>query len=349
MSKRLPYGVLAVLAIVSLAVSCATGGEPPRNYAGTYVGYAWKDEAKGVALADATEKVVTTLTLDRKGVIKEASMDFLVLVNGEWKSRLAEVESVSADFTAKPTPAVADPYKAGASMFNLKVQDKMSVYAVAVAADGAVAGLIVDPMTRFQFEFKLPPGFDYGRPVADLTIESGLFVPTIRTSSGGLMKPKSWEELAGQSIFDYSPYSHVLNLRGDLVGVGSYSTIKELLVAMGVAFDGARPRALAAKAGYTGQGGWAGNYAAIADYLTGKSALQITSLADWSDPRYAGAVNAEGFFGLSAVAGATRTVQESYNGIAGATVRISRESASYQRALVAAGILDESRVVKGRF
>jgi len=33
----------------------------------------------------------------------------------------------------------------------------------------------------------------------------------------------------------------------------------------------------------------------------------------------------------------------------GATVRISRESTSYQRALVEAGILDESDVVIGRF
>ncbi len=48
-------------------------------------------------------------------------------------------------------------------------------------------------------------------------------------------------------------------------------------------------------------------------------------------------------------AGATKTAQDSLDGIAGATVRMSRESTSFQRALVAAGILTEEDVIKGRF
>ncbi|HAE23190.1 MAG TPA: hypothetical protein DCG47_12845, partial [Spirochaetaceae bacterium] len=280
----------SIIAAVSLAFglvlsSCASGGAGARDYSGTFIGYAWKDEAKGVSLENATEKVQTTLVLDRKGFIKEASLDFLVLKNGEWTSRLAEAESVSIDYSVSPMAAVADPYKAGVSMFKVQANDVMSLYAVGVAADGTVAGFIVDPMTRFQFEFKFLPGFDFNRPVSILTIESGLFVPTARSSSGGLMKPKSWTALAGQSIFDYSPYSHVLNLRGDFSGLSSGSSIAELLVAMGVLFDGPRAKAMAPVFGYTGQGGWAGNYAAIEEFLVGKNARDLSSLIDWSNAR----------------------------------------------------------------
>ncbi len=40
-------------------------------------------------------------------------------------------------------------------------------------------------------------------------------------------------------------------------------------------------------------------------------------------------------------AGATRTVQDSCDGISGATVRMAREATSYQRALAEAGIIEE--------
>jgi len=47
--------------------------------------------------------------------------------------------------------------------------------------------------------------------------------------------------------------------------------------------------------------------------------------------------------------GATKTVQNSIDLITGASVRMSRESNSYQRALVKAGILKEEDVLKGRY
>ena len=77
--------------------------------------------------------------------------------------------------------------------------------------------------------------------------------------------------------------------------------------------------------------------------------FELTSLVDWSAQRYAGSIDAENRFGVDATTGATRTAQNSVDAIAGATVRVSRESTAYQRALVAAGILDESEVVIGRF
>jgi len=52
---------------------------------------------------------------------------------------------------------------------------------------------------------------------------------------------------------------------------------------------------------------------------------------------------------VDTVTGATKTVQDSVDTISGATVRMSRESGAYQRALVDAGILEEKDVIKGRY
>ena len=60
-------------------------------------------------------------------------------------------------------------------------------------------------------------------------------------------------------------------------------------------------------------------------------------------------MNGDNFFGIDVVSGATKTAQNSTDGIAGATVRMSRESTSYQRALVKSGIISEEDVIKGRF
>jgi Na+-transporting NADH:ubiquinone oxidoreductase subunit NqrC len=65
--------------------------------------------------------------------------------------------------------------------------------------------------------------------------------------------------------------------------------------------------------------------------------------------RWSKAINDDNFFGVDVVSSATKTAQNSVDGISGATVRISRESTSYQRALVKAGILEEKEVIKGRF
>jgi len=80
-----------------------------------------------------------------------------------------------------------------------------------------------------------------------------------------------------------------------------------------------------------GLGGWKGNHEAIAQNLIGQDATQLTSLVDWTLPRYAGAVNEDNAFGVDVESGATNTVQNSCDGISGATVRVSRESTSYQK------------------
>lgn len=83
--------------------------------------------------------------------------------------------------------------------------------------------------------------------------------------------------------------------------------------------------------------------------LIGQNATQKPSLVDWSIPRYAGAINAKRQFGIDVQTGATRTAQNSIETISGATIRMSWESTSYQRALVQAGILKETDVIIGRF
>lgn len=119
--------------------------------------------------------------------------------------------------------------------------------------------------------------------------------------------------------------------------------------AAGVAFDDGAAAPMDAEHGFFGLGGWYGNYEALRDNLIGESALEKTSIVDWSVERYGDGVNEDNQFGVDEVSGATRTVQNSIDGISGATVRISRESTSYQRALVDAGVLEEDEVIIGRF
>jgi hypothetical protein len=204
------------------------------------------------------------------------------------------------------------------------------------------------PVTRYLFEMKFKPGYDYSTKVGAVTVDSGQLVPTVLTESGGI-KINDWSQLNGKSILNISPFSHVLTRSGVLAGINDTSTMQELLVKMGVVFKDSKPVPAAAKYGYTGIGGWAGNYAAIGEFLKGKNALELTSLVDWSIDRYKKGINANNFFGVDTVAGATKTVQNSYDTIAGATVRMSRESNSYQRALVKAGIIKEEDVIKGRY
>jgi hypothetical protein len=225
----------------------------------------------------------------------------------------------------------------------------MSFYAIAVDENGTVAGVMVDPITRYQFEFKLPAEFDFSAPVSSLTIGSGLIVPTVRTSTAGLVKPESWDGLSDKHFFNISAFSHVVKDDGVLQGVSGTTTVQAMLEKLGVIFASGVPQEKAISYGFFGKGGWSGNYAAIKQFLVGKNALEVLSLVDWTNGRYAPAINAQNQFGIDVPAGATKTAQDSYDTIAGATVRMSRESESYQKALVEAGILTLDQVIIGRF
>jgi hypothetical protein len=341
-------GWIIVLTIL-LVVSCAG-----KDYSGTHVGYSWQSEAKGTTLEEATQKIETTLTLDKKGTILDAKMNFLVKAkDGTWFARNDTSAEVAVDFAVDPKPAELSndgkDYKAGVSMFKIKTADMMSFYAVAAGPDGTTALAIVEPFTRYQFEIKMEPGFDFAKPIKDMTVGSGFLVPTIRASSGGYLVVKNRQDLADKHLFAFYRDPYVLTGRGVLKGLTPDSTMKELLEKTGVTFRDGKPQPTEVKYGFSSNGGWAGNYKAVGEFLKGKDATKLTSLIDWKNPRYAGAINKDNFFGVDAKSGATKTVQNSVDGIAGATVRMSREATSYQRALVKAGILKEKDVIKGRF
>ena len=353
--------IFALIAVISLSIfGCSANTPAPANtpaakdYSGTYTGYSWKGEAKGTTLNEAAQKIETVLTLDNKGVITDASMLFYKQdKEGKWYTRQDPSAEVAVDFSVTPTAATLQndkqEYAAGNSMFKIKTADLMSFYAVAVSEDSTIAFGIVEPFTRYLNEIKVDKNFDLSTKIKDMTIGNGLVVPTVRTSTSGLNKPKDWSELQDKNFLNVHSVFHVITEAGVFKGITQESTIKDLLVSAGVTFEGDIAKPLAVKYGRSGVGGWEGNYKNIEDFLVGKNALELKSLIDWEVPRYKAGINADNFFGVDGVAGATKTVQNSTDGIAGATVRISREATSYQRALVEAGILTEEEVVKGRF
>lgn len=351
MKKRLLFGgVLAALTVAGCSgTNTAETVAENKGYAGVYQGVSWRGEASGVTLEEATQKIETTLTLNEDGIIEDVDMNFFALKNGEWKARNNPKSTVTIDYSVDPKAAVpGSDYSPGQSMFDVKTNDMMSFYALGVDTDGTVAFGIVDAVIRYQLEVKMDSDFDFDSTLETVTIGDGL-VPTVRTSGSGLIKPSDWSELEGEDLFGIHPWNHVISDYGVLEGIDETSTVREMLETLGVEFEDGKPKAMEATYGFHSNGGWKGNYDSMANYLRGKDANEVTSFVDWSNPKYAQNITEENFFGVDRIAGATRTAQNSVEGMAGATVRISRENTSYQRALVDAGIISEDDVIKGRF
>ncbi|WP_423188420.1 hypothetical protein ACO1PF_07355 [Alkalibacterium sp. f15] len=317
-----------------------------QSYAGTFVGRYWSGETDGVPYEEADQYIETILELDEDGIIVDAKMNFFKTVDDFWTMRQSGNAYVDINYDIEPTTAVpGEDYEAGDSMFTVYTADMMSFYAVGVNEDNTVAHAIVDPITRYQFESKLPADFDYETLMSELTVNSEYNKPTTRTSGSG---PNEWDSLKLRTIFNTEdPWSHVVNSTGVLEGVDNDSTVKDYMEALGVEFDGETPQPMEAVYSYFGKGGWNGNYRAIEENLIGQNATELTSLIDWSD--YEESINDENQFGVDVETGATKTVQNSVDTISGATVRMSREATSYQRALIDAGILDEDDIILGRF
>jgi hypothetical protein len=145
-------------------------------------------------------------------------------------------------------------------------------------------------------------------------------------------------------------------LRGVFKGISNDTTIQELLELADVSFINGKPQQMEAHYGYHSMGGWYGNYQQIARTMVDRNVRDVSGLAKFEGKAYKGgdyalSINEDNFFGINTdvVSGATTTIQNSYDTISGATVRISREHTSFQRALVAAGVMKEEDVIKGRF
>ncbi|MGL1894183.1 MAG: hypothetical protein OCD02_21315 [Spirochaetaceae bacterium] len=348
MNKNIIKSLFALTSVLVL-MSCG------KDYSGTYTGYSWKGEFKGVILEEASQKIETTLVLDKKGNVLEASMDFMKLSkSGEsWYLRNDPSSTVTVDFSVEPSLAQpqsdTQDYTAGSSMFNIKTNDKMSFFAVAVNDDSTLAFVMVDPFHRYMSELKLTSDFDYSRPISDITIANGLLIPTVRTSGSGYIKPTNWEKYENTHLFGFYEDEYVYIARGTYRGLTSESSIQELMEKAGVSFNNGIPKTMSVEHGFFSSGGWTGNYKTVGNFIVGKNVKELDSLIDWSIPKFKNGVNDNNFFGVDIVSGATKTAQDSTDGISGATVRMSRESTSYQRALVAADVITEKQVIKGRF
>ncbi len=344
--------VALAAAQADLATAIASLTIEQEDLSGTYVGYSWKGEASGTLLEDATQKVETILTLNAEGIVTDASVLFWKMKDGSWYTRQDGTTHISVDPTI--TPLAATPgasYTKGTSMFTIDTHDFMSLYAVEVFDDGSAVFLFVDPTTRYQYEIALPIGYDYSTLISAVTVNGteGGFIPTVRTSGSGLVKPAAWSELDGLNMFNISGFNHVIGDDGVFEGLSSSSTMQELLEATGVTFTTTIPDTFALDYGRHSKGGWQGNYEAIEEFLIGKDVTTLITLIDWDVSRWGDSINSSNFFGIDLVAGSTKTVQNSFDTIAGATVRMSRENTSFLRALVAAGIITEADVIVGRF
>lgn len=317
--------------------------------AGTYTGYAWRGENKGVAFKDATGYIVCKLTLDDDGIIKNARFNVLTMHGDRWVERSNPESMVTINYDVTPTAvSFGEKITNGASMFSILTTDKMSFYAAGVSEKGVGALVILDAVLRYQFEYKFPAGFDYSTKFGTLTIGDGA-IPTTATENG-LIKVKDWNDFKGKTILNVNKYNHVIVKYGVFKGLSDNATVREFMERAGVKFDSnGNPLPTAPVWGFHSNGGWYGNYVAIANYLIGKNAKEVTSLVDWTVERWKKGINANNFFGVDTISGATKTVQNSVDTISGATVRMSRESEAYQRALVDAGILQEKDVIKGRY
>ncbi|MCL1992858.1 MAG: hypothetical protein FWG66_07910 [Spirochaetes bacterium] len=358
-------GIIATTAVVGILVAaCATAPAAPTAQR-MYVGHSWGGERAGVTLENATSVIETRLFLDANDIITDVQIDFLLLQNGRWIQRNNSRARVSINFAVTPTAATpaatVAAHTPGASMFTIDTNDLMSFYAVGVDTDGTVAFVFVDPTSRYQLEARFPPDFDFSQPMGNLG-QLEVFIPTVFTSGTGFAPNADWIvsgdgftiDLHGQSIFDTHPWNHVIYERGTFQGTGNATPLREFLELAGVVF-GANgvPMAMAPRYGFHSVGGWEGNFVAIRQYMVGRNAREVTGFGEFS-PRHAAAINPQTrFFHWDyipdGVTGATATWQDSFDGIAGATVRISRENTSFQRALVAAGFITEAQVIRGRF
>lgn len=344
--------VIMMLLVSSMSVGAIFTGCSSKNtnIEGSYEGIAWNGQPKGVSLEDSIEKLIAKIDVDSKGVITNSEYDYLIKVNEEWVSRKDTSATVNVDFSIDPKAAVINGEEVtnGSTMFDVKTNNMMSFYSVAVNKDNTVAVMIAEPTTRYRFEAKLTSDFNFETPLGEIKIGE-TWIPSLREMPFGIVTVSEWSELNGKSLYDINPFTQVIYKRGDLEGMDNKATMKELLEAMGVIFIDGVPQPTEPKYGFHSLGGWKGNYESLAKELVGKNINEVKSLVDYSPERYAKAINKDNFFGVDVVSGSTKSIQNSIDTISGATVRMSRENEAYQRALVQAGVLKESDVVKGRF
>lgn len=339
--------LLASMTIGTIFIGCSSQNT---NLEGSYEGIAWNGQPKGVTLEEATEKLIAKIDVDSKGIITNAEYDYLVKMNGEWVSRKDTSAIVNVDFSVDPKVASINGEEVipGSTMFDVKTNNMMSFYSVAVNDDNTVAVMIAEPTTRYRFEAKLGSDFNFESTLGEIKIGE-TWIPSLREMPFGIVNVSDWSEFNGKSLYDINPFTHVIYKRGVLEGIDNKATMKELLDGMGVEFVDGIPQKMEPKYGFHSLGGWKGNYESLAQELIGKDINEVKSLVDYTPEKYANSINEDNFFGVDVLSGATKSIQNSIDTISGATVRMSRENEAYQRALVKAGILKEADVIKGRF
>ncbi|WP_202943866.1 hypothetical protein [Natranaerobius thermophilus] len=250
--KKLKFSLVFVLALSALVIvaGCADTDEPAteesngedeqeQSLEGRYVGYSWEGEADGQSFDEAGRYIETILELDEDGIIEDATMRYFQEIDGYWTTRQSGNAYVDVDFSVEPKEATpGDDYQEGQSMFTVNTANMMNFYATAVDETGEVAVTMVDPVTRYQFDYNFPADFDYDTPMSEITVDSDYFVPTVRTSGGGVEQVEDWEDFADKTIFNmHDMWSHVVNDTGELEGIDEDSSVREFLEAFEIEFE----------------------------------------------------------------------------------------------------------------
>ncbi len=312
MKKLLVLGIAA-----GATLTACNGGSSETSYKGIYHGVSYRDEAT------RRDRVEVVMELDKDSTILSVDFNFF---NGN--DRLRDTDYISAEFVPETDAAT--------SAFDIDANDMMSTWAAHY--DGTSFHVaIMSAWHRIMVETT----FD----LTDATAKIDTLTWTGNsTHYGSLKNGATAGDVAvfttpteGQISHPFVERWSVASRQGIFKDMNGNTTVEALAKAL---FGGTLPTEEKTEAGFHSNGGWAGNYLAMSEYLKGKKASEYTSLTHGIEVP-----------GKSEddIKTASTNIIDSSNMIAGATMRTSRENQAYQKALVAAGILKEDDVFEAKW
>ena len=333
--------LLATLALAPLAVTACGGSDAAEATAMTKVAYSYKS---GEA-ATSNQRVKSEVTV-KSGVIQDIKFAFeKITTNGAWDSETIsrrDDKTISAtrnsnafaglSLTAINSSDTTDDI-AGigtTSMFDITATDMMSTYA-AVSDGTNVSVAIMGAESRMMYEAVINKTSDAAKGLDDLDW---------KVNKAHYSAHKGSDAKIGTTPFNFGDWEKVAVANGVFKGLStamdSTSTAADLIAKLEAAGMKDDSKVVS---GFHSLGGWYGNYRAIEASLKGKNVNNFKYLWNYDGPQLGSKPNET----TGNITGSTN-IQDSTNGISGATVRTSRENHAFQLALVELGFLKSNEV-----